>query len=53
MARNANGWYYIKNGVVDFKYTGVVKSSKGIYYCEKGTVTFTYKGFGEYEDKWY
>ncbi len=37
--KNANGWWYIKKGAVDFTYTGFSKNNKGTWYVEKGQVT--------------
>ncbi len=38
--KNANGWWYIKNGKVDFTYTGFASNKNGSWYVEKGQVKF-------------
>ncbi len=40
VAKNKNGWYYVKDGVVDFTYTGFAENDNGWWYVEKGKVTF-------------
>ena len=40
VAQNANGWWYVKNGKVDFKYNGFEKNESGWWYLENGKVTF-------------
>ena len=52
------GWYYVKNGYVDFSYTGLVKydgASNGIkagvsgwYFVKNGNVKFSYTGLVKY-----
>ncbi len=34
------GWWYVKNGAVDFTYTGFSSNSNGKWYVEGGKVTF-------------
>lgn len=36
MARNNYGWWYIKNGTIDFSYTGLSENQYGIYYITEG-----------------
>ena len=40
----------MKDGIVDFGFTGVSENSNGIYYCQNGKVTFGYTGFGQYKE---
>ncbi len=39
--KNANGWWYIENGVVNFNYAGFAENQNGKWYLEGGKVTFT------------
>lgn len=41
---NENGWWFVRNGRVDFNYTGIVGNSKGKWYVEKGHANFNYSG---------
>ncbi len=51
---NANGWWYITNGKVDFTQNTVAKNKNGWWYVEGGKVDFSYNGFGEnINGKWY
>ncbi|MCC8151066.1 MAG: Ig-like domain-containing protein [Lachnospiraceae bacterium] len=43
---NENGWWYIKNGKVDFSANTVAKNKNGWYYVTGGKVQFDYTGFG-------
>lgn len=40
LAKNENGWYYLKNGYVDWNYTGFAKNEKGWWRVENGKVNF-------------
>ena len=40
VAKNANGWWAIRGGKVDFGYTGFAKNAYGWWYAESGQVTF-------------
>ena len=42
-------WRMIKNGVVDYNYTGVGSKNDERWYLENGKITYTYDG--EYEDE--
>ena len=42
-------WRMIKNGVVDYNYTGVGSKNDERWYLENGKITYTYEG--EYEDE--
>lgn len=46
MAKNENGWWYVRNGKVQFNYTGVAnfKNDYGWWYVKNGKVDFTYTG---------
>ncbi len=54
--RNVNGWWYIKDGKVDFTHNGVDKNKNGWYYVEGGKVQFGFTGLSNYENAngwWY
>ncbi len=52
--KNENGWYYIKNGAVDFTANTVAKNINGWYYVEGGKVDFSYNGFATNQNgSWY
>ncbi len=52
--KNENGWWYIRNGVVDFDAHTVAKNVNGWYYVENGRVDFSYNGFAENDNgMWY
>ena len=40
VVKNANGWWYMKGGKIDYSYTGFAKNAYGWWYVEKGQVTF-------------
>lgn len=40
IAKNSNGWWYLKDGKVDFTFNGFWKNENGWWYCENGEVTF-------------
>lgn len=44
MAKNANGWWRIEKGKVNFKYNGVASNSNGSWYIVDGKVDFGYTG---------
>ena len=60
---NKYGWWYVKDGRVDFEYDGFCKNKHGWWYAEKGQVTFKktglYKGVANIspdakgEDDWW
>ncbi|MCC8151408.1 MAG: hypothetical protein LIO96_08140 [Lachnospiraceae bacterium] len=53
---NANGWWYIKNGVVDFSANTVAKNKNGWWYVVGGKVQFGYTGVANYANSngwWY
>ncbi len=41
MAQNSNGWWVIRDGKVDFSYTGFAQNSNGWWYCQGGKVQFS------------
>ena len=41
---NASGWWYVKNGVVDFSFNGVAANSNGSWYVTNGKVDFSING---------
>ncbi len=52
--KNSNGWWYIRNGAVDFTANTIAKNKNGWWYVTGGKVDFSYNGFGENEKGlWY
>ncbi len=54
--KNSNGWWYIKNGKVDFSANTVAKNKNGWWYVEGGKVIFNYTGVSNYKNSngwWY
>ncbi len=45
---NTNGWWYIKNGKVDFSANTVAKNKNGWWYVTGGKVQFGYTGVANY-----
>ncbi len=50
---NANGWWYIKNGVVDFTANTVAQNNNGWYYVEGGKVIFSFNGIAKNSNGWW
>ncbi len=53
---NTNGWWYIKNGKVDFSANTVAKNKNGWWYVTGGKVQFGYTGVANYANAngwWY
>ncbi len=53
---NENGWWYIKNGLVDFTKNSVEKNQNGWWLVEGGKVNFNYTGVANYKNDngwWY
>ncbi len=51
--KNANGWWYIKNGKVDFTHTGVDKNKNGWWYVKDGKVEFGHNGVDKNQYGWW
>ncbi len=54
--KNANGWWYIKKGKVDFSANTVAKNKNGWWYVTGGKVRFGFTGLANYSNKngwWY
>ncbi len=54
--KNSNGWWYIKNGKVDFSANTVAKNKNGWWYVTGGQVQFGYTGVANYKNSngwWY
>ncbi len=54
--KNENGWWYIKDGYVDFSANTVAKNKNGWWYVEGGKVNFNYTGVANYKNAsgwWY
>ncbi len=53
---NENGWWYIKNGKVDFSANTVAKNKNGWWYILGGQVKFGFTGLADYSNEngwWY
>ncbi len=54
--KNANGWWYIVKGKVDFTHNGVDKNKNGWFYVTDGKVQFGFTGLANYKNNngwWY
>ncbi len=51
--KNENGWYYIKNGQVDFTHNGIDKNKNGWYYVENGKVDFSVNTVAKNSNGWW
>ena len=48
VVQNANGWWYVKNDVVDFTYNGLANNDYGTWVIKNGKVDFSYNGNYEF-----
>ena len=53
VAKNANGWWKITNGKVDFNYTGVAKNQNGWWRIVNGKVDFNCNSVEKNENGWW
>ena len=54
VVKKGSTWYYVKNGKVDFTYTGPASNKKGWWYIENGKLNFNFTGFtATNTGKWY
>ena len=53
MEKNENGWWYIRNGKVDFGYTGIAKNGNGWWRIVNGKVDFTCNSVEKNENGWW
>lgn len=44
LAENVHGWWYVKDGKIDFSYTGIASNQHGIWYVSKGKIDFNFSG---------
>ncbi len=51
--KNSNGWWYIKNGQVDFTFNGIASNNNGTWYVNGGKVDFSYNGIYTYDGTTY
>ena len=52
--QNANGWWKIRDGLVDFNYNGLAANANGWWYIQNGKVNFDYNGAAQNENGiWY
>lgn len=47
VAHNPNGWWYCKDGKVDFDYNGLAQNENGIWFIKDGKVDFSVNGKAE------
>ena len=53
VAPNSSGWWCVRNGKVDFGYTGLASNSSGWWRIENGNVNFSYCGFVPNAEGWW
>ncbi|MDN0060320.1 transglutaminase domain-containing protein [Mediterraneibacter glycyrrhizinilyticus] len=53
VAQNANGWWKITDGKVDFSYTGLAENANGWWKITDGKVDFDYNGFAKNSSGWW
>ena len=53
VAKNANGWWKITNGKVDFNYTGIAKNQNGWWRIVDGKVDFNCNSVEKNENGWW
>ena len=54
LVHSSNIWWYVnKNGVVDYKFKGVVKGKNGDWYIENGKINFSVNGLKQCGNVWY
>ncbi len=51
--KNSNGWWYIKNGKVDFSHNGVDKNANGWWYVTGGKVDFSANTVAKNSNGWW
>lgn len=44
VAKNAHGWFFVRDGEVDFRYNGIAGNELGNWYVKNGKVDFEYTG---------
>lgn len=53
LALNKHGWWYVKDGKIDFSYNGLAKNENGTWYVSKGKIDFTYSADYKWQGKSY
>ena len=53
VAQNENGWWYIRDGYLDWDYTGLAENENGWWYINQGALDWTYTGLAENESGWW
>ena len=53
MASNEYGWWYYKDGFIDFTYTGLACNEYGWWYFRNGQIDFNYTGLVQNEYGWW
>lgn len=54
LERNSHGWWYVKDGKIDFTYTGLARNQHGWWYVKDGKIDFTYTGLASNQHgTWY
>ena len=53
LVKHNNVWYYVKNGQVDWKYTGGFRYGNVWYYIKEGKLDWSFTGLCLYNNTWY
>ena len=53
VAQNENGWWYIRDGYLDWNYTGVAQNENGWWYIRDGYLDWSYTGVAQNENGWW
>ena len=53
VAQNENGWWYIRDGYLDWGYTGVAQNENGWWYIRDGYLDWSYTGVAQNENGWW
>ena len=53
MAQNENGWWYIRDGYLDWNYTGLAQNENGWWYIRDGYLDWNYTGLVQNENGWW
>nr|WP_297933660.1 transglutaminase domain-containing protein [uncultured Blautia sp.] len=53
VAQNENGWWYIRDGYLDWDYTGVAQNENGWWYIKNGCLDWSYTGVAQNENGWW
>ena len=53
MAKNDYGWWYVKDGTIDFAFKGLAKNDYGWWYLKNGKLDLTYNGAAKNPYGWW